>query len=464
VISDPLAVFVAPAPAGNDSNAGTKEHPVATLGKGIELAESGGTKRVIACGATFTESLSLSAPGDDVGLQVFGGVACPSDPAPWTYTGTKAIVVSAGAGPALHVSGLTKPVLFQDVELEAASMDGGAPPGNSSFGAVVTGTTSATFTNVTFVAKDATNGADGTTPKSNHATESLNGVNAGADGGAGPGPSSTCPCPDGTSSTGGQGGSSAVSPGPGLPPEDGGGAAGQNGIACGTAGEQTYGGPGADAPPKPADGTGASTSGIFGDAGWVPTTGNPGSNGPPGQGGGGGGDGVGGTGAGGGGACGGCGGAGGPAGGGGGSSIALLLVQSGVTLTKCTFVAGAAGNGGKGAPGEGGQAGSEIGGFPSSTTGGCQGGTGGAGAGGNGGGGGAGGLAAGVAYVGTPPTIDGSPVPSATTLPNVTIPDAGGAPGVKGTGGPAASSLAGKPGNDGAPGAAGVSQAVVVIP
>jgi hypothetical protein len=461
VISDTLAVFVAAAPAGSDSNAGTKEHPVATLGKGVQLAESGGTKRVIACGATYAESLSLSAPGDDVGLQVFGGVACPSDPAPWTYTGTKAIVLSSGAGPALRVSGLTKPVLFQDVELEAASMDGGAPPGSSSFGAVVTGTASATFTNVTFVAKDATSGADGTTPKSNHATESLNGANAGADGGTAAGAATTCPCPDGTSSTGGQGGVGATSPGPGLP-DAGGGTAGENGQQCTGANALGGGSPGSDALPQTANGSGASTNGSFGDAGWAPSAGNAGSNGPPGQGGGGGGDGPTALGAGGGGACGGCGGAGGSAGGGGGSSIALLFVQSSVTLTKCQFIAGAAGNGGKGATGEDGQAGGFVPGNPSN--GGCQGGGGGAGAGGNGGGGGAGGISAGVAYSGTPPTIDGSPIPSAATLTNVTIPGAGGIPGAKGTGGPAASSLAGKPGNDGTPGAAGVAQAVMVVP
>jgi hypothetical protein len=73
-------------------------------------------------------------------------------------------------------------------------------------------------------------------------------------------------------------------------------------------------------------------------------------------------------------------------------------------------------------------------------------------------------MSAGVAYLGTPPTIDGTSVPSAATLPNATIPDAGSAGGAKGTGGPAASSIAGKPGNDGTPGAVGVSQAVVAIP
>jgi hypothetical protein len=448
VINNTLAIFVAP--TGNDSNPGTKEKPVLTLGHGLTLAQTTTTHRIIACANTYAESITLSAPADDVGLQIFGGVACPGGAtAAWTYTGTQAVVKGTGPGPALQATGLTKPIVVQDVELDGPTP---AAPGGSSIGAFVSAVSSADFTNVKFVAQSGTNGADGTMGNNDTDGGVLNGNNASD---AGPGAAQTCTCQDGTQTAGGAGGSASTPAGAGRPATDDGGAAGLTGATCAGPGS---GSSGSDAPVSTLDG-GAPTTGTLGASGWTPGNGANGNNGAPGQGGGGGGNGKPGTGAGGGGACGGCGGAGGGGGQAGGSSIALLAYQSGVTLTKCLLVAGSAGAGGNGASGQAGQGGGFAG---NSLQGGCQGGTGGNGAGGNGGAGGAGGISAGVAYAKTSPTIDGKPISAANTLSIATLGNGGDA-GAAGSGGGAAtpSTNAGSAGVLGAP---GTSQAVVQVP
>ena len=451
VISDTLAIFVGP--SGSDTNPGTKEEPALTIGHGLTLALTTSTHRVIACASTYAESLSLTAPADDLGIALFGGVLCPGGGndagAAWTYTGAQAVVQAVGPGPALQATGLTQPLTLEDVELDGPTV---TSPGSSSIGAFVSNVMSAIFTNVKLVAQSGVNGADGTTGD-NYADGGVLSGNTATD--AGPGAAQTCTCQDGTQTTGGAGGFADAGAGPGLP-SWGAGAAGQNNLTC-TGGGFGFGG--ASAPAAALDG-GAAPTGTLGALGWTPGNGATGHNGPQGQGGGGGGDGQFG-GAGGGGACGGCGGAGGTGGQAGGSSIALLAYQSVVTLTKCQLVAGNAGAGGTGASGQAGQSGNNGGnGAPPGASGGCSGGAGGNGAGGNGGGGGAGGISAGVAYVGTPTTIDGTSTPSAATLMIATLGSAGSA-GALGDAGAAA--LGGNPGSAGLPGAPGISQAVVQV-
>jgi hypothetical protein len=55
-VSDDCGVFVAT--SGKDGNEGTKESPVATLAKAVELAE-GKSRRVYACAEMFEEALVL---------------------------------------------------------------------------------------------------------------------------------------------------------------------------------------------------------------------------------------------------------------------------------------------------------------------------------------------------------------------------------------------------------------------
>jgi hypothetical protein len=77
------------AKSGSDTNAGTKESPVATLAKAVELAkkESG---RVYACAEIFEEALVV-----DGAVEIYGGLDCGSA---WSYRGAeKKTTLTAGA-------------------------------------------------------------------------------------------------------------------------------------------------------------------------------------------------------------------------------------------------------------------------------------------------------------------------------------------------------------------------------
>jgi hypothetical protein len=77
IVADTCGVFVAV--SGDDSNDGTKDSPVATLGKAVELAGAGSSKRVYACAETFEEALVL-----DGGIEMYGGLDCAKG---WAYAG-----------------------------------------------------------------------------------------------------------------------------------------------------------------------------------------------------------------------------------------------------------------------------------------------------------------------------------------------------------------------------------------
>lgn len=454
VITETYGVFVAT--GGNDTTGhGTKAAPYATIGKGIDAAVPAG-KRVYVCAGTYAEALKLDTARD--GASVFGGLDCTS----WSYSASNAVVVTpAQPGYALELDGLTVGATFEDLEFDAQDAPSGTP-GASSIAAFVSGSQNVTLQRVKLVAGaviaagasgasggsagNASNHFDGGAPNGASATAS-------AAGGA-----TVCPCPDGTSSTGGQGGSAAQTPGGGSPSYGvvGYGGPGTNGTSCGAGGTAQDG----DNAPVAAADTASTAYGTQSDAGWTPATGTAGSNGKPGQGGGGGGDGPSSNGFGGGGACGGCGGSGGKPGLGGGSSIALLSIQSNITFVSCALTAKAAGAGGAGGNGETGQAGGTGGNRATSA---CLGGAGGNSGGGNGGQGGPGGLALGIGFSGAAPTIDGTLVTSAATLAFITLPTSPALGGAKGLAGPALNSQA-QPGLDGTKGPDGVVQAVLSLP
>jgi hypothetical protein len=461
VLSDALAIFVSP--NGLDTNPGTMEQPVQTLARGVSLATTKSSHRVVACATagSFTTALSLSGAGDDFGVQIYGGVTCPAT-GQWTYIGQKTVVAPTSTGPALSVSGLTKGITIVDFEFDAQP-GSSSVAGDSSIGAFFANTTGAALQRVKITAKDGVAGAPGSTFNNASLSANLNGGNASN---SAPGAVNKCGCADGSSSTGGQGGGSAAgggtqTAGAGLPSYAGGGTAGTNGAACG-AGGQAATANGVSAAATTADGIGAVQWGTLSSTAWAPTPGAKGSDGQPGQGGGGGGGeqvvGVV-VGQGGGGACGGCGGGGGGLGGGGGSSIALLSSSSSVSLSSCQLSPGNGKNGGKGADGAAGVAGGLEG---TQFAPGCAGGNGGAGAGGNGGGGGAGGLSLGIGYSVTAPVIDGVTVTDAATNSIVTLQGAGtGGPG--GNAGGAAPG-GGNAGNAGTKGVDGIAYAVKALP
>jgi uncharacterized membrane protein YgcG len=472
VIDEAYGVFVSP--TGSDSNQGTKSAPLRTIGRGMDVAKAAG-KRVYVCAGMFAEKLVVSAARD--GTNVFGALDCAS----WSYGAlNKVTVAPAEAGYALELDGLQTGITVEDVEFDAQPATRGSA-GESSVAAFAAGSQNVAFTRVTIAAGNAADGAPGASPGAVAVDggakapgsnwfgtppdyAELNGINAGDAGGA---PSVHCTCPDQSQTSGGQGGGPMNIPTPGIGTpsysDAGAGAGGSNAVSCGNGGISQNGG---DAPDAAAD-LPSMMLGTASAMGWAPGVGVAGSDGKPGQGGGGGGNGRLSTGAGGGGACGGCGGAGGQPGAGGGSSIALLSYESSVTLVGCVLTAKMAGNGGPGGSGEPGQAGG-FPGSPSSSSGsgvsaGCAGGAGGAGAGGNGGQGGPGGSSLGIGYVGTPPTVDGSVVPQATSRAGIMLGSAG-MGGAGGSGGAAASSSTGTAGGDGPAGQTGIAAAIQVLP
>lgn len=401
-VTDASGIFVSP--SGADSNAGTKESPMMTIG--AALSKAGGSKNnVFICAGTYAEHVKLSS-----GVNLVGGFAC----ADWSYAPTNTAKVAPNdVGYALDVESVTSAVMISDLEFDAID---GVNAGDSSI-AVFVNSSSVSFSRARLVAGTGVAGATGTVTNLTFPDQSaLNGNNA--DGGA-PGSAKTVECPgDGGTTVGGAGGASGFPGDPGQPALDG-GAGGSTSVCAGSG----TGGDGANAA-MATNGIGAAASGDLSTTGWVPSEGKPGSIGTPGQGGGGG-FGVGGFGGGSGGA-GGCGGSGGGGGAGGGASIALLANGSTITVAASSLNAVLAGAGGAGVPG---QAGQSPGGFRGNAAGtACVGGSGGAGGAGGAGGGGAGGVSVGVLYKGDAPTVD-----SATHINVASSGGAKGAGGVPGT-------------------------------
>ena len=419
--------------------------PLLTVNEGIALAMTQ-KKRVYVCLGTYSETLSLTNADD--GLKVYGGLDCTNG---WKYVGTPAtgatVVATPGGTPApataLTVTGaMTTGVGFQDVGFTSPD---GVTAGDSSVVVFVTSGAKLSLTRGVVTAgkgiAQPTAGTNSNWP--NTSTPAGTPMNGGTVGGAG----GTNTCVDGTTSTGGSGGSFSSSnwqPGnnglsvpavssPLINEGDGGG----------TCTPGTIGAMGA-APTQ--GGSGATSAGSLTLSGWsLGGTGSAGSRGNPGQGGGGGGGAAASIpGAGGGGGAGGCGGGSGAGASTGGSSFGVLAYQAALTLTNVTINTGAAGGGGTGGAGQAGQSGAS--GASEDTD--CAGGPGASGTAGTGGGGGAGGHTIGIAWLGaTGPTVNGTVVTAdQATFTGITTgtKGAGGGGGKDGNGSPS-----GGPGSDG---------------
>ncbi|KYG11186.1 hypothetical protein BE21_58125 [Sorangium cellulosum] len=434
------------------NEAGTKEKPLSSLQKAVNLAKEKGIGRVYACagdGEDFNEAVKV--PG---GVALYGGLDCKRG---WKWVGDKAKTrLTAGKGVIpLTMSGLPGTVHIEDLHVVAQSTgqqdaDGA---GLSSIAAVAH-STSVELVRCVLEAGLAASGADGAA----HTGTAAQGTPGEAGGTAcsagrdvdvrgGPTVTNECGTPDdaGDDSWGGKGGNGTVNTGDrgedGRPiltvtkdAENGG--FGHNGIhdcAPGRPGNVLNDGvPGTAASGSPGvDATGIGEISLNGYAG---VSGGDGGRGAPGQGGGGGGGERGvytatenrycpggrpgdeqrraGA-AGGSGGAGGCGGRGGRGGLPGGSSVALISLDAALSFEDVTLKAGNGGNGGNGGlgqPGGPGGAGGTGGKTPDGSTGlraACDGGTGGTGGTGGKGGGGQGGHSVGIAFRGTPPSIEG---------------------------------------------------------
>jgi len=405
------ALFVAP--NGVDTAAGTRERPLRSLTRAVQLASLDSSKVVIACNAAFRESISIGAR-----VRLYGGYGCPGTPAPWVYQpNTAALLAPNNAGPALAIRDVTGQVVLEDFEILP---EDALEPGASSIAVSVVRSTNVTFRRTKITAGKGAEGAPG-----------VNGVK-GADGlPPSPDQNGTDACtlpamshgglPDNRSTCVSHGGKGAI-------PDLVIGGDGEDGMPFPMQGLAYNGGKngGDGGAGVPGDaGTAGSiskVSGMFSDAGYSPAPdadGGSGADGFPGQGGGGGDASVGSeefecVGAGGGtGGMGGCGGKAGTGGKGGGASIALLLWDSTLTLEVCKLTAaegGMGGKGGDGAPGgngaKGGLGGAEFVGAVKTIAKGGNGGLGGPGGPGGPGAGGMGGPSLGIVVHGAAPIAD----------------------------------------------------------
>ncbi len=410
VVREELGVFVRN--EGDDAAEGTREAPVESLARAIEIAASASPpKRVYACAQTFAEAIDV--PG---GVSIYGGLDCQGGT--WAWIGAAkptSITPEAGLVPITLRSGA--PMVLEDLVATAVAA---ADPGSSAIACIADGAT-ATLERCELVAGDAQDGAAATDQTGMGVTgdAGLKGGNAcssAAPVAGGAVVTNTC---GGLASAGGAGGTGGTTTG---------GSSGASGTPAGAAGQGGTGQPqsgtwacdpdgnGVDGESGGAgdDGPGGSGDGAFSADGYAGAPGSPGTPGLPGQGGGGGGGTKGvattcmyntGTGGGSGGA-GGCGGAPGAGGGAGGSSIALLAIDAPITLLHVKLTAGLPGAGGQGALGQAGGPGGPGGPGGDSSIGsvlaGCPGGDGGPGGPGGNGGGGRGGHSFGIALHGTP--------------------------------------------------------------
>ena len=379
LVDNEHAIFVAP--TGKDSAPGTKNAPLASLSKAVEIA---GSKLILVCDDTYDEHVAIAAPA-----RIYGGFKCSN----WSSEDGAPLFKPSSAGPALKIDSVSDTLTLTSIDFEVGDA---TENGQTALTAIVNASPSVTFDTVSFKAGKGKAGDSGSLTEFQFPDpNSLNGneeTSAGVGGGE-----HVCMCQEGLQTVGGGGGppsSSGQNGADGLP-SLGAGLAGDHTKPCSSGGG---GGDGSDAP-APIHGVGAAAVGAATAAGWQPMSGQDGATGSPGQGGGGGSS-RNALGHGGGGGCGGCGGNGATAGTGGGGSIALLLINSPVVLNGSTLTTSDAGDGGSGVPGQTGQQDRGSGGNSLSSLNSCFGGNGGKGGDGGASGGGAGGVSVGIVWKG----------------------------------------------------------------
>jgi len=447
-----VGVFVSSSHGRDEASGNSSSEALKTLAAAIQKAKER-RQRVLACAETYTESVVLAD-----GVSMFGSFDCSTVDA-WRPSNARARV-NAPTSPALVATGITQETRLDGFEIAAPSFDLEEPSdaARSSIGAAIRGATGLTIASSILRAGAGGRGKDGAEGKANAELRSA----AQTAGGAAVGPGSSDRCPfllgcGGETAWGGAGGGTSMcatgaAGGPGGRGGDGqflGGGGlcaatdvrGQPYVATSvTAGgsigycqEVNAGGPrqlvygggsrgtaGADGP----DGAnGAWTFSATRE--FVPGQGSAGKDGSPGQGGGGGGAASFNkncaalcpngprdpkyqwSGAGGGGGAGGCAGLAGAPGSGGGASIGAIVIDSQLSVIGTRIESAAGGAAGKGSLGSAGLVGADGGNYATD-----------AGYGGSGGNGGAGGLSGhgapgpsiALAYAGTRPRLEESPL------------------------------------------------------
>ena len=377
-LTDAFGVFVsAAATPGGD---GTKAHPFATIGAGIDRVKDL-KLRVYVCAGTYAESLTLVNA-----VSVIGSLGC--DGGMWTTMGTGRSIINAPTSPAIHAKDVSLATRFEGFDVTAPDGTAMSP---SSIALIAENAPMLTVAKSKLTSAKGFDGADGTDGVQLTIPATANGKDGFAQSGpalANPisGPSYNFGAAGGVGSCVGAAGHDGASGGKG-----GAGSTqqcrmfnvGGNPVYLWTVLSAAYarsngvvnatgtGGAGVD-------GASASSIGAFSATGYAPKSGTAGTDGSPGKAGSGG-DGAPDLGAcnsgdvnlyfdngsGPGGGAGGCPGLAGTPGGGGGASVAALVIASpGLSLTTTELVAGAGGAGGKGAfgstPTAGGAAGNKL--------------------------------------------------------------------------------------------------------
>lgn len=397
---------------GDDSGAGTKESPLRTLQKAIDLAQKA-NKTVHICAQQFQEAIEVPA-----GTMLEGGLNCQGE---WESIAGLARTEVIGRPDEIPVRLLSGEGATRLLDIEIIAVDANQTGGSSI--AMIVDHVSAELVHCSVSAGSGKAGEPGGTPTEyigTHDTPSdpsvagkaganaCMGTAAGNPGGVG---KSNPLCPEAAGGNGGNGaveGANGVAGTDGLPASaKGQGGIGDSGMGC------EPGGYGQDGPAG-MSGAGATSAGALNTQGYVGVDGTSGGRGGTGQGGGGGGGGKGKTAcngaSGGGGGAGGCGGFGGFGGTAGGASIAIVSLQSTLSLVDVILTVRDGGDGGNGGEGQIGGIGGD-GGFGGllvvGTTKGCTGGTGGSGGSGGVGGGGRGGHSLGIAFTHIAPPTTG---------------------------------------------------------
>lgn len=430
-------VIVHVSPDGDDDGAGTREAPVETVAKALELValavEAGATAPSVYLCATegaYMETLTIGPEHGAVSIQ--GGFDCESFEA-----SEERALLHAENSRGHRIEGASG-VKLSDMILRSPNAKGA---GTSSYGLWVVESTDVRIQRSEVIAGKGAAGADGVGYESTDTAEAGAEGNPGTDacvvtGGAinvGGEPVTTSCGGEPTESIGGEGGPGGVSTfpgGDGVEGEPDGGTlgAGENADACTNGGNGSPGVAGEH-------GTASQALGPLSDAGlYVPLSGGNGTAGTVGEGGGGGGGAAkpascetgasGGSGGG-----GGCPGVGAGGGNGGGGSFGIMSMAAEVELSDVSISVAVGGTGGAGGDGQlGGNRGAgAAGGTPvaSGGTDACSGGNGGRGGNGGSGAGGAGGPSIAVVHTGD--------APSGLDNLSLTLPEAGAAGGPGGS-------------------------------
>lgn len=409
-------IFVAK--TGNDTNAGTRAAPLASIGAALALAQSSsGLDQIFVATGQYEEKVTLAD-----GVSIFGGYDAGAN---WARNGgaTTRIFYSAASGKLVAVEGhnISAATTLGMLDIVTDDVQSGA---HNNYAVYCNHCSGLVIQNTQITAGSAGNGANGAT-----GATGFDAYGRGYDGSSG----GTGSCDGSGYGRGGSGGSSGCGRNGGR-----GGDGGHEGSNSGQSGYYgLYGTPGGYAGSSSAGDGGPGGDGSHGANGsngqggsggqvvsgwWVGDGGQDGTNGEHGDGGGGGGGGGGqgglfvndGSGnAGGGGGGGGCGGIGGEGGQAGGSSFGLFVVDStGMSIDNSVIAAGNGGNGGSGGDGGNGSSGGSgmAGGryCTSEVGGGGTGGDGGDGGMGGNGGGGAGGNTYGIYRQNTTLTLPGT--------------------------------------------------------